>query len=500
MSRSRTIIIGTLILLLILLARDHLARSVPADPYNPGYNYTRFLQNLGTDTETYLTGLAAQPGTDPAEQALITGRLRGTPESICTARTLFEDRAAANPLEKVLLLETQASLGCENPRMALLSAAKIWDEQGIHWRATLLRDILANKTKPAFSTHSVPDRIDSLRLQAHGKTIMRIGNDEITITAQDVVMSQTDRTLRDWLSYQVYDPFRHEGSLLRTFSERLEYSENDLRPDIGWHEGARNDEIRSIAESTFIAGTGTLAAQYNDTWYAADHEGIFRYAIPEDKIMYPTTRFLGPGIAMIIDTHGINMLEEPAHREGATVVYADCDHPGKIKAALDLESEDITVVCTVDRFLHLLLGHTTRIMGNPPITATDTGALIGRRPITIARGESIIVMNSSLFYYDTPTLYFQTLTQAFPLNTTYVTVMGSGGTAKLTTLARVQNARIIAARVYTREDYEPLARWLSEDPARKAILFHTYAYPYGKTLMDQYPYQTTYQDPTPEFR
>ncbi|RME52399.1 hypothetical protein D6783_04725 [Candidatus Woesearchaeota archaeon] len=466
------------------------------------YTYTTFLYNLQTNKSTYLKGLADEPGIDPAERYYVAGKILNSPTLLCKAARQYEQRTPQTPLENAFIQETLAELNCDNQRNThLLRAAASWQQLGVQWRADIIK-ALANNTPPnlTFKPATINPDTTALAQQLAGATSILIGDDSILVTKNDRIMSQADRTVRDWLSYRVYNPFNTSrwAEPLTTFSERLVYNTTDLRPDIGWHEGARIKEIIHLSDATFIPALTALAARKNGTWYASDEKGRFSFPIPEDKLTYPTVRFLTQDLAVIVDTHGINMLVSEAFRNNASLVYADCDHPGKIAAANYLEKAGIRVACTVDRFTYLLLGHKTKIIGNPPITATPAGALLGSRPLTLHQNETIIVMNATTFYYDTPTKYFTTLEKSFPLKTQYVTITAPGQTSKLVLAAKKYNASSIAGRIFHQSDYAPLVAWLDENPRHKLILFHTYPYPYGKLLADSYPRQTTFDDPTPE--
>jgi hypothetical protein len=246
--------------------------------------------------------------------------------------------------------------------------------------------------------------------------------------------------------------------------------------------------------------TGTIVKKINNTWYAPNENGIFMFEVPVDKVEYPTTRFFRDDLALIIDTHGINMLVEQAINSNATVVVGCCDAPSKIKAALYLNEKGIKVICNTDKYLSLLLGQTNLTIGSAPFESNNGSVVIGNRPLVFNFNEEIIVENAtedySLSYYSTPTIYFS----HFPeLKLTYVTINGFNQTSMLVGKAQENKAHIIAARVYNENDYAVLKRWLEDSEKNKLLLFHSISYPYGYLLFQEYPNQTTFGDIMPIF-
>ncbi|GAJ05263.1 unnamed protein product, partial [marine sediment metagenome] len=217
------------------------------------------------------------------------------------------------------------------------------------------------------------------KTKREGISSITIGRSSIELTKDDKIVSQTDRVTRDWLSYHMYSsPFTDR--ILRVFYERLRYPDDELLLEIGWHEGGRIIELKQIGLKHEVA-SGTVVAKKNGKWYAPDENGIFKFEVPIDKVLYPTTRFLREDIAVIIDTHGINMIVEQAVRKNATVVIGCCDHPGKIKAAQYLADKGISVICFTDKYLPWILGSGQTILGSPPIEREGNSFVLGNRPI-----------------------------------------------------------------------------------------------------------------------
>jgi len=493
-----------------------------ADPYGKNYNFNFTLNAVGMNITKFLSQtkkLLSENISDFAKGdiSLMLGRITGDERYICNASIYF-DKAALfqDPEENATIYETIASIGCgRNKRAYLLEAAKLWRKLGVPWRADIderlaygERDItVASSLEPFTVNASFPSEFSS----------MTIGTSNIFLNEKDILVSQVDRVNRDWLSYQLFfSPFHHRQSdelitsfelnrskLLTTFSERLTYDNNLLQPEVGWHEGARIQEMREINFSHWTA-SNTLVKKINGSWFAPDEKGTFRFEVPIDKILYPSTRFLREDLALIIDTHGVNMLVEQAIRKNATVVVGCCDHPGKINAALYLHNKGIQTICFTDKYLPLALGSGAEILGSPPIAVYGGLVELGNRPLTIQNQDKIIVMtvNSTKFaisYYDTPARYFKNLENYFELNVTYVTVTDYDQMENVINVAEQNDAHIIAVRVFGKSDYDPVRIWLEKDPGHKAILFHSAAYPFGYRLFKEFPLQTTFDDINPVF-
>jgi hypothetical protein len=398
--------------------------------------------------------------------------------------------------EKALLYETFAGLNCRGTRIHdLRQAAHYWKILGVKWRADLLETLADDKEADLeFETSEIlPD------LDLSGKEEIVIGSTKVEIEKDDVIVSQVDRVLRDWLGLQLkQSPF--DGEILRVFSERLTLSEDELREDIGWHEGGRLWDIENALDVEHIPAVGTLVAKKGNKWYACDENGVFRFEVPLDKVSYPTTRFLTDNLALIVDTHGMNMLVEQAVRNNADVVIACCDHPGKIKAVEYLSNKGISAICFTDLDLYLALGHDVQAVGSAFFEFKDDKLVFGDKPITIRTGQEVIVTKAdvgktyAIWYYDTPYRYFDEVSKTFPLELITVTVDDFKQTHKVYDAAREAHADIVASRVFNKYDYTPAKAWLEESKSHKLILFHSISYPYGILISEEFPEQVGFGD------
>ncbi len=442
---------------------------------------------------------------------LAIGRLTQNSTLICESLQYYDQVNSTNHEEMALAYETSASLGCGRNRAAFLKeAAREWKIAGNIYRADLL-DKLSKGVRPRINFDKKAAEANQTVITGYfspitpnltgNYTSVIIGLNSLVLTPESILVSQDDRVYRDWFGGQMANPYGPE--LLNTFSERLTYNQSELRPDIGWHEGGRIRELQKINLSHRV-GTGTLVARNGKRWFAVDDNGTFRFEVPIDKISYPTTRFLRRDLAVVIDTHGVNMLVEQAIRLNATAVVACCDHPGKIYAVEYLSAHNITSICYPDKYLYLAIGHNVSALGSPPQTITEDKAIIGNRPIKITLKDRIVAANATdeayaLWYYQAPASYFNALTKAIPLNVTYVSLNDFGQMNIVTTKAREINASIIATRVFNKQDYEAVKNWLDEDETRKTILFHSAPYPYGQKIFREYPSRSSFDDPNPVF-
>lgn len=443
------------------------------------------------------------------DAALILGRLEKNNSMICRSLEFYDLVNASSAEERAILYETSASLGCGRNRLAFLKAAsKEWMLAGNVFRAKILDnlsrserlilsfDSAAVNAKSVITSYASPILPVLVRKNISG---LLIGNTSFVLNSSDVIVSQDDRVFRDWLGGQLANPYG--PTLLVTFSERLTYPSSELLPEIGWHEGARIRDLKKIGAIHFPA-VGTLVANNGDRWFAVDDQGVFRFEVPLDKLYYPTTRFLTKNLAVIIDTHGVNMIVEQALRHNASVVVSDCDHPGKVYAAKYLSDKGIRVICFPDKYVYLAAGHNLSLVGSPPMTFEDESAIIGNRPIFIDKKDRIVAVNASadkyaLWYYQTPAAYMEILANAYDLNITFVYLEDFGQMELAVKKVREINATILATRVFNRSDYDVVSSWLSESKANKAILFHSASYPFGQKIFNEYPDQTSFDDPNP---
>jgi hypothetical protein len=356
---------------------------------------------------------------------------------------------------------------------------------GLGWRADVYEGLLS------FEVSKI-----SPRLNLSGRDDIIIGSEKIAFSRGDLVVVQEERVIRDWLSSQMrQNPF--DGEPLTVFLEKHYYTKEELREDIGWHEGGRLAEL--IKEGVrYKPAVGTIAAYDGTDWYAPDEKGEFRFSISIDKIYYPTTRFLSKDMAVVIDTHGINMLVLEALESKADAVIGCCDYPGKIKAAIYLAERGIDVLCFTDRFLYMALGHETKgaILGSPFF---DEGVYGGRETV-LERGQKIVVTNIQegkeypYQYYDTPYRYFSEINKTFPLEIYDFKVTDYNQTKGVFELAEKKNARLVGFRVFDSYDYGVAKEWLMKSGENKIVLFHSTPYPYGVLLAREFPEQVGSND------
>jgi len=485
-----------------------------ADPYTEhDFMFTPEAAGVNVSRLVSQLELIASNSSDPfarADSLLIMGRLLKNDSVICSSLQYYDQVNSTNSEERAIVYETGASLGCGRNRKAFLrAAADEWQKVGNLPRAKLLRNIAEGKRQRLiFDENAIKSNITVISgyntpitpvLQPANISEFIIGNTKIVLDSSSIIISQDDRVYRDWLSGQLQNPFR--GDILVTFSERLTYNQSELLPEIGWHEGARVRDLKKI-NLTHIPAVGTLVARHGDRWFASDDKGIFRFEVPIDKLLYPTTRFLRRDLAVIIDTHGVNMLVEQAIRNKVSAVISDCDHPGKVYAAYYLNQHNIPVACFPDKYVYLALGHNLSLVGSPPTAIVNNTAVIGGRPLKFSTKEKIVAVNSTLdayalWYYQTPASYMEVLQNSLNLNVTYVTLDNFGEMSKATDKAREINATVLATRVFNSNDYAEVKKWLDEDEQHKVIVFHTASYPYGQKILLE-P-RVTFDDPNPVF-
>jgi len=472
------------------------------DVFAKQYDLSSVIVNSGFDKNEFITNLEAEMKAEEdffakGDLTLMVGRLKNDQDLIFLAQDFYYRRTelSNNWEEKAILFETIASL--ENSKYYYLRAADAWKKVGNKFRSKLAFKLAFNsKLNLEFDT----SEIESYSFDKQPIDGIVIGNSQFELTKEDLIVSQTDRVSRDWLSYQLQNPF--STNLLTTFSERLTYSEEELLAEVGWHEGARILEIKNSGVQHKIA-TSTIVAKHEGKWYAPNEEGIFMFEVPEDKILYPTTRFFKEDLAMLIDTHGMNMIVDQALHYKATAVIACCDHPGKIKAAKYLSDKGLKVICNTDRFLPELMASNANVLGSAPFIISKEKLVFGNRPLKISLEESVIVMDTisedyGMSYYDTPIRYFENLkSKGIKLNIIPVEVTGFNQMDKVIMEAKIQNSNIIAVRIFSLDDYNQVKPWLEQNPKHKAILFHSEAYPYGYKLAREFKSQTSFDDINP---
>ncbi len=478
-----------------------------ADPSGQALDFTYVLNAAGKNVSEFAGNLSEMLSENlssysRADILLMLGRITHSDTMICESIPYYDTALIEtnNTEKQALIYEAIASIDCgRNKKAFLMEAVKRWKLLNNSARARIDESLaMGKKINLKFDTSEIEPV-----LPKQNASVIIIGSTTVNITQGGRVITQADRVKRDWLGLQVEKDI-FGSQVLTTFSERLDYNSSELREDIGWHEGARMKELATEGIEPLVA-YGTLVAKLRDRWYATDENGIFRFEVPLDKLQYPTTRFLRDDLAVIMDTHGVNMLVEQALRQKANAVLSDCDHPGKVKAAAYLSERGIPVICFPDKYVYLALGHNLSLVGSPPMRREGEKVIVGGRQVQISTKETIIVMNSTdlpyaIWYYQTPANYFSALKTAVPqLKLEFVQVNSFNQMANVVRKAEMLRANVIAARVFNSNDYEILKKWLYQSPKRKVILFHSASYPYGYLLLREFPEQTGFDDPNPVF-
>ncbi|MBS3107972.1 hypothetical protein J4468_03575 [Candidatus Woesearchaeota archaeon] len=498
MNKTKAAIVIVMLFVLYTMISGHYPDYDTNYKLDPNY----VLNAAGIDKQEYINGFLSGIKTEDdfalGDAYLILARLENNDNYYKLACGSFSDFKTEDLEEKAILYETLASLNCENKRKFYLEqAAEEWQNLNVTWRTELIKTIIRGKYLLEFDKEEI-ERV----LNLSNKNEITIGRTKIEVRKEDKVITQVDRVYRDWLGEQMnQNPFR--GKFLTTFSERLNYNKTELREDIGWHEGARMKDLETSLGLKGNTATGTIVARSMEKWYAPDENGIFKFEVPLDKISYPTTRFLTEDIAMIVDTHGVNMLVEQTIRKNANIILSDCDHPGKIKAALYLSENGKKVICFPDRFVYLALGHNANLLGSPVFRLENDKMIYGDAKITLERGQKIVVTDAdvgksyAIWYYTTPMLYFKEINKTFNLEIIPAVVDDFFQTEKSFNLARENNAKVIATRVFNSYDYNEAKKWLEENKENKIILFHSTMYPYAILLMQEFEGRISSDDPNP---
>ncbi len=425
-----------------------------------------------------------------ADVSYVLARMHQDPEKLCEAlRAFHRRRRAGGNLQRLYVAETLAFTVPEcglDPAPYFQRAANLAERAGQHWKAGVYREVAEDRFEPMFGTADIGTNL----IVPEGTVAFVLGESFIRVPPGTRVGVQLERTVRDWLSYQMeYD-----------FSPMVESQEEIL----GYHEGARLKNLLQAAPLQIVPLPGALMARKNGEWFAPDELGVFRFGVLPDKVQYPTTRAWG-GLALLMDTHGISSLVESAVREDAQLVVGCGDHPHKARAAYHLATLGVDVYFPCDRYVGELLGHDAEgvLIGSAPVRPDGDAALIGDRPVLFRTDDILVVEDSSARgryqYYDAPARYFRRLSELLELRVEWVEVDGPGESYRVVQRAAELGASVIAVRVETEEDHGPVGEWLAGSPHRRAVLFHTAPYPAGYRLFEEYPGQTTFGDPRPRF-
>jgi tetratricopeptide (TPR) repeat protein len=353
---------------------------------------------------------------------------------------------------------------------------------------TLLGSLLENSPRKA-------QRLSIPKATWKGKASrVVIGSSRIAVPRGAIVKTQVERVVRDWLSLKNLDLPPWEFDPVRA---------------IRYHEGARIHDVLKYAGAKVVPVWGTVLRKVGNEWLAPDEEGVFRFPVSLEKVYnYATNKVLSPDAVIVDDTHGVSELVWDT--KGASVVLGCGDMPGKAEAAYYLAQKGVNVYCPTDRFVPLLLGTNTpgKVLGSAPIRQSEDGAVIGDQPLEFDPQETIVVSTTEsggadggfvLQYYDTPYRYFTLLGEYLQrkLDLVAVHVTRDGGATEVVEEARRKGAGVVGIRVHTEEEAEAVSTWLKEDSRRRAVLFHSAAYPAGYQLFFDFPSQTTFDDPYP---
>lgn len=436
----------------------------------------------------------AHPSTDPlieADRKYLLSRVRGDHGGMCAARDAFQAArdSVTDPARRLMIDEALAftAAGCGyDVGAGFARAAASAAAAGQPFKADVYRRLADGTFTPRIGEVEIRRRLEV----PPGTTAYALGASTIHVAAGERIGVQMERTVRDWLSYQLAWDFRERPP-----------ARDEL---IDWHEGSRLRDIMAAVPAEIVPLPGVLAVRHGERWLAADEQGVFRFEVLGDKIQYPTTRVYRD-VALLVDTHGIASLVEPAVRRGARLVVGCCDTPFKAQAAWWLASLGVDVYYPCDRAAGELLGYEGRgtLIGSAPVRAQDGMAVIGDRPVRFTLAETVVVQDTDADggnqYYDAPAHYFRRLAESVPLQLEFVKVDGPDQSSRVVERAVALGAEAIAVRVRTDGDAQPVRAWLAGAPARRAVLFHTAPYPAGYALFDEFPLQTTFGDPRPRF-
>lgn len=428
-----------------------------------------------------------------AERQLLLATVTHDRRAMCRARAAFAKlpgtQAGDDPARALFVAETlaftAASCGVDVAPAFLEAGAKARGASA-SFKARIYSELAAGEFSPRIGEAKIERKLD---VPKNAKGFV-LGASTIVVDAGARVGAQVERTVRDWLSYQL----AWDGVDRPVAKEAL----------LTWHEGARLRDLLDAVDVKVFPLTGALAVRSGDRWLAADGDGVFRYEVLDDKIQYPTTLAYGD-VALIVDTHGISALVEPARRLRVSLVVGCGDGVGKMEAAFDLTRYGVNVWFPCDRFADEILGYDAPgvLIGSAPVRREGDHAVIGDRPIRFDVGETFVVEdfpgNGPMRYYDAPARYFRALSGFIPLRVDYVAVDDAGQSSRIVDRAEAFAASAIGVRVQTEEDAAPVRAWLAASPTHRVVLFHTAPYPAGYALFDAFPKQTTFGDARPIF-
>jgi hypothetical protein len=428
-----------------------------------------------------------------AQRRLLLAVVTQSRRDLCDARgaiVALEGAAATQDPARALLASEIAAFTADtckaDPAAAFRVASAKARGASESWKARVYAELADDTFQPSFGEAPIAKKLEV----PAGATSFVLGASRIVVSAGTRVGAQVERTVRDWISYQL------------TWDERDAAVGHDEL--ITWHEGARLRDLLDAAPAKVFPLTGALAVKHGDRWLAPDGNGVFKYEVLEDKIQYPTT-LVWRDVALIVDTHGLSALVEPARRAGVSLVVGCGDYPDKMAAAFDLARAGVNAWFPCDRFAGDILGYDAPgvLIGSAPVRREGDHAVIGGRPIRFAMDETFVAQDfegrGPLRYYDAPARYVRALAAVLPIKVDYVAVDDAGQSSRVTKRATELGADVIAVRVQTDEDARPVRLWLEASPHHRAVLLHTAPYPAGYALFDEFPAQTTFADPRPTF-
>jgi len=433
---------------------------------------------------------SADPFVEADVQYLL-GRVTGDGDRVCRSlHELDELREGLTDARRTLLADEMLAFTaaeCEEDAAPYFRrASRSAERLGLDWKARAYEDLADGRFRARFGTTEIERRLDV----PEGATTFVLGRSAIHVGPGTRIGVQMERTVRDWLSYQVRYDFSDRSP---TADELLDY-----------HEGARLRDVLAATPARVVPLTGTLAARRGDAWYAADENGVFRFEVLPDKIEYPTTRGTAD-LALLVDTHGLSSLVEGSVERDVALAVGCGDYTAKAEAAYRLARRGIDGYFPCDRFVGDLIGYVGPgvLIGSAPVRAENGQAVIGDHPVAFRIDETIVVEDTDLTgryrYYDAAARYFRRLNASVPLRLSIVAVDGPGESGRVIARAGELGATAIALRVETEADYVPVRDWLAASPAHRAVLFHTAPYPAGYRLFGEFPAQTTFGDPRPVF-
>jgi hypothetical protein len=415
-----------------------------------------------------------------AEVTYLLGRIKEDKDLLCESLELYEKALdeVSNP-ELVYQILFMVSDECGGDHEAWLDQV-IEHTEG--WKQDFYRKLKEGDLRFEIRKIEIAKKIDV----PEDVSRVILGNSRIEVKPGSRIGFQMERVYRDWLSNMV---------------DVYPYDEVPRGKIITWHEGSRlRDILASGLDFTLVPLTGAIFVQASDgMWYAPDENGVFRFRILRDKILYQTTKSY-KNVCFTLDTHGISALVPQAIAKEVNLVIGCGDHTCKMEAAYYLATKGIDVFFPADRFIADIIGYDAEgtLIGTAPVR----GSIIGDQPVAIDTKELIIVEDISkpypAQYYDAPKRYFTELGKLVELNLDFVKINNLGETYMVVDRARETGAKVIAVRVFDDKDYESVSKWLGEDKGNRAILFHTSLYP-AHRLFDEFPEQTSFGDPKPLF-